>query len=53
MVQAIDKTEAISNPYLIIASITNSNDTRKLAGFYGTDTPWKYSVFETLTEARS
>ena len=53
MVQAIDKAEAISNPYLKIASIANSNKTIKLAGFYGTDTSWKYGVFETLTEVRS
>ena len=52
VVQAIDKAEAISNPSLKIASIANSNETRKLADFYGTDTPWKYGVFETLTEAR-
>lgn len=53
VVQAIDKAEAISNPYLKIASIANSNETIKLADFYGTDTSWKYVVFETLTEARS
>ena len=38
VVQAIDKAEAISNPYLKIASITNSNETIKFADFYGTDT---------------
>ena len=53
VVQAIDKAEAISNSYLKIASIANSNETIKLADFYGTDTSWKYGVFETLTEARS
>jgi hypothetical protein len=53
VVQAIDKAEAISNPYLKIASIANSNETIKLADFYGTNTSWKYGVFETLTEARS
>ena len=53
VVQAIEKAEAISNPYLKIASIANSNETIKLADFYGTDTSWKYGVFETLTEARS
>ena len=53
MVQAIDKAEAISNLYLKIASIANSNEKRKLADFYGMDTSWEYSVFETLTEARS
>ena len=53
VVQAIDKAKAISNSYLKIASIANSNETIKLADFYGTDTSWKYGVFETLTEARS
>jgi hypothetical protein len=53
VVQAIEKAEAISNPYLKIASIANSNETIKLADFYGTDTSWKYGFFETLTEARS
>ena len=53
VVQAIEKAEAISNPYLKIASIANSNKTIKLADFYGTNTSWKYGVFETLTEARS
>ena len=53
VVQAIEKAEAISNPYLKIASIANSNETIKLADFYGTNTSWKYGVFETLTEARS
>ena len=53
VVQAINKAEAISNPYLKIASIANSNETIKLADFYGTDTSWEYGVFETLTEARS
>ena len=53
VVQAIEKAEAISNPYLKIASIANSNETIKLADFYGTDTSWKYGVFETLTEERS
>ena len=52
VVQAIDKAEAISNPSLKIASIANSNETRKLADFYGTDTSWEYGVFEILTEAR-
>jgi hypothetical protein len=53
VVQAIDKAKAISNSYLKIASITNSNETIKLANFYVTDTSWEYGVFETLTEARS
>ena len=53
VVQAIEKAEAISNPYLKTASITNSNEIIKLADFYGTDTSWEYGVFETLTEARS
>ena len=53
VVQAIDKTKAISNSYLKIASIANSNETIKLADFYGKDTSWEYEVFETLTEARS
>ena len=53
VVQAIDKAEAISNSYLKIASIANSNETIKLTDFYGTDTSWKYGVFETLTETRS
>ena len=53
VVQAIDKAKAISNSYLKIASITNLNETIKLADFYGTDTSWEYEVFETLTEARS
>ena len=53
MVQAIDKTKAISNSYLKIASIANSNETIKLADFYGKDTSWKYDIFETFTEARS
>ena len=53
MVQAIDKAKAISNSYLKIASIANSNETIKLVDFYGTDTSWEYGVFETLTEARS
>jgi hypothetical protein len=53
VVQAIEKAEAISNPYLKIASISNSNEARKLADLYGTDTPWKYVFFETLTETRS
>ena len=53
VVQAIEKAEAISNPYLKIASIANSNETIKLADFYGKDTSWKHGVFETLTEARS
>ena len=53
VVQAIDKAKAISNSYLKIASIANSNETIKLADFYGTDTSWEYGVFETLTEARS
>ena len=53
VVQAIDKAKAISNSYLKIASITNSNETIKLADFYDTDTSWKYGVFETLTEACS
>ena len=52
VVQAIEKAEAISNPYLKIASIPNSNETIKLASFYGTDTSWKYGVFENLTEVR-
>ncbi|MDA8561033.1 hypothetical protein N9L33_04435 [Nitrospinae bacterium] len=52
-VQAIDKAKAISNSYLKIASIANSNETIKLADFYVTDTSWEYDVFETLTEARS
>ena len=47
VVQAIDKAKAISNSYLKIAS--NSNETIKLAYFYGTDTSWEYGVFETLT----
>jgi hypothetical protein len=51
--QAIDKSKEISNPYLKIASIANSNKTRKLANFYGTDTTWEYGLFETLTEMRS
>ena len=53
VVQAIDKAKAISNSYLKIASIANSNETIKLADFYGTDTSWEYGIFETLTEARS
>ena len=53
VVQAIDKTKAISNSYLKIASIANSNETIKLADFYGKDTSWEYGVFETLTEACS
>jgi hypothetical protein len=53
VVQAIDKAKAISNSYLKISSIANSNETIKLADFYGTNTSWKYGVFETLTEARS
>ena len=40
VVQAIEKAEAISNPYLKIAIIANSNETIKLADFYGTDTSW-------------
>ena len=40
VVQAIDKAKAISNSYLKIASIANSNETIKLADFYGTDTSW-------------
>ena len=53
VVQAIDKAKAILIAYLKIASIANSNETRKLANFYGPDTPWEYGIFETLTEARS
>ena len=53
VVQAIDKAKAILIAYLKIASIANSNETIKLADFYGTGTSWKYGVFETLTEARS
>jgi hypothetical protein len=53
VVQAIDKAKAISNSYLKIASITTSNETIKLADFYGIDTSWEYGVFETLTETRS
>ena len=53
VVQAIEKAEAISNPYLKIAIIANSNETIKIADFYDTDTSWKYGVFETSTEARS
>jgi hypothetical protein len=45
VVQAIDKAKAISNSYLKIASITNSNETIKLADFYGTHTSWEYGVF--------
>jgi hypothetical protein len=37
--QFIDKAMVISNSYLKIASIANSNETRKLANFYGTSTP--------------
>ena len=53
LIQAMDKAAAQSNPYLKIASIANSSETRKLAEFYGTDTPWEYGVFETVEEARS
>lgn len=53
LIQAMDKAAAQSNPYLKIASIANSNETRKFAEFYGTDTPWKYGIFETIEEARS
>ena len=53
VIQAMDKAAAKSNPYLKIASVANSDETRKLADFYGTDTPWKYGVFETFAEARS
>ena len=38
VVQAIDKAKAILIAYLRIASIANSNETIKLADFYGTDT---------------
>ena len=34
-------------------SNSNANETRKLAEFYGTDTPWEYRVFETFAEASS
>jgi hypothetical protein len=40
VVQAIDKAKAISNFYLKTSSIANSNETIKLADFYGTDTSW-------------
>ena len=53
VVQAIEKAEAISNPYLKIAIIANSNETIKIADFYDTDTSWEYGIFETSTEARS
>ena len=42
VVQVIDKAKAISNTYLKISSIANSNETIKLTDFYGTDTSWKY-----------
>ena len=44
-VQAIDKAKEISNSYLKIASIANSNETIKLADFYSMDTSWKYDIF--------
>ena len=53
MIQAMDKVAAQSNPFLKIASIANSNETRKFAEFYSTDTPWKFGIFETIEEARS
>ena len=53
VVQAIEKSEAISNPYLKIAIIANSNETIKIADFYDTDTSWKYGIFGNSTEARS
>jgi hypothetical protein len=53
LIQAMDKAAAKSNPYLKIASIANTDETRKFAEFYGTDTPWEYKVFETFEEARS
>jgi hypothetical protein len=53
LIQAMDKAAAKSNPYLKIASIANTNETRKIAEFYGTDTPWEHRVFETFEEARS
>jgi hypothetical protein len=53
MIQAMDKAAAKSNPYLKIASIANTDETKKIAEFYGMDTPWKYEVFETVEEGRS
>jgi hypothetical protein len=53
LIQAMDKAAAISNPYLKIASIANTEATRKIAGFYEIDSPWACRVFETVEEARS
>lgn len=53
LIQAMDKAAAQSNPYLKISSIANTSETRKLADFYGTDTPWEHEVFETVEEGRS
>jgi hypothetical protein len=51
LIQAMGKAAALSNPYLNIASITDTEETQKIAEFYGMDTPWKYGVFDTVEEA--
>ena len=53
LIQSMDKAAAITNPYLKIASIANTEKTRKIAEFYGADSPWTCRVFETLEEGRS
>jgi hypothetical protein len=53
LIQAMDKAAALSNPYLKIASIANTEETRKTAEFYAEDSPWECGVFETVEDARS
>jgi len=53
VIQAMDKAAALSNPYLKIASIANTEETRKIAEFYGADSPRGCAIFETVEEAHS
>lgn len=52
-IQAMDKAAALSNPYLKIASIADTEETRKIAEFYGEDSPWECGIFKTVEEARN
>ena len=52
-IQGMDEAAAMSNPHLKIAFIANTEETRKIAEFYGADSPWECGIFETVEEARS
>ncbi len=53
LIQAMDRAASMSNAHLKIATITNSKSIKKIAEFYGSDSPWECGIFETVEQARS